>query len=216
MYAADGSGSKFIESDDDYPLATLGQRDCQWSDTDFEYYFQLPERVGLKVEAELPDFIHATPEIASPSLSTKVFNLVVSNSNLYETQAQLKSGYIVDCSLAEFMGFLLYSSNVDLGAKDWYCSDWLKQNALTDHLTKNTMKMVKTALHSNDNPLEPGKNSESFDNLYKERPLIRALNENFGKSVRQELEECVDEQVTLYNWRKAPPGLKQYMPGKPK
>ena len=216
LYAADGSDSEFIESDDDYPLANLGQRDCQWSDTDFECRFQLPEKVGLNVEAELPDFNHATPaDYFFLFFDRKVFNLVVSNSNLYVTQAQLKSGYIDDCSLSKYMGFLLYSSCVDLGAKDRYWSDGLKQSAVTEHLTKNTMKMVKAALHFNDNALEPAKNSESFDNLYKVRPLVEALNENFGKAVQQELEQCVDEQMTLYKGRKAPQGLKQYMPGKP-
>ena len=42
-------------------MASFGQRDCQWSGTDFECRFQLPDKVGLKVEAELPDFNHATP-----------------------------------------------------------------------------------------------------------------------------------------------------------
>ena len=37
------------------------------------------------------------------------------------------------------------------------------------------MKMVKAALYFNDNPLELAKNSESFYNLYKVRPLIQAL-----------------------------------------
>ena len=63
------------------------------------------------------------------------------------------------------------------------------------------MKMVKAALYFNDNPLELAKNSESFDNLYKVRPLIQGLNGNFGKSVRQELEQGVDEQMTLNKWR---------------
>ena len=77
------------------------------------------------------------------------------------------------------------------------------------------MKLIKKALHFNDSPLMPDKTSVEFDNFYKVRPLVHYLNNRYKAVIESEREQCIDEQMTLYNGRKTPTGLNQYMPGKP-
>ena len=77
------------------------------------------------------------------------------------------------------------------------------------------MKLIKKALHFNDSALMPEKSSENYDNLYKIRPLVDYLNKRYQEVVNPEREQCIDEQMTLYKGKKAPEGLKQYIPGKP-
>ncbi|KAJ8367446.1 hypothetical protein AAFF_G00317660 [Aldrovandia affinis] len=76
----------------------------------------------------------------------------------------------------------------------------------------NRWEAIKKFLHFNDNNEQPGRQEESFDELYKIRPLITHL---VSKLMTIPMSEklSVDEQMVPFKGRNR---LKQYLPAKPK
>jgi hypothetical protein len=76
-------------------------------------------------------------------------------------------------------------------------------------MTRNRYDQILGNLHVNDNSAIPDDNK---DKLYKLRPLIAHLNENFQKLKLLDQYQSVDESMVLFEGRSS---LKQYNPMKP-
>ncbi|CAH1981734.1 unnamed protein product [Acanthoscelides obtectus] len=67
-------------------------------------------------------------------------------------------------------------------------------------------------IHLNDNAIIPKKGEAGYDKLYKLRPLLTALSQNFERCMNPTREVSIHESMIKYKGRSS---LKQYLPKKP-
>jgi len=83
---------------------------------------------------------------------------------------------------------------------------------VADVTSQRRFLKILQSLHVNDNSQEPKKGSDNYDKLYKLRPLIERLNEQFQFHAVSSSSQSVDEAMVLF---KGHSSFKQYMPLKP-
>ena len=114
-----------------------------------------------------------------------------------------------------FLGVIIYMACIDLPGIEYYWKQSTRQQPVADAITRNRFREILKTLHFNDASIEPGRDSELYDKIYKVRPLLDAANFSFGNVVRAEGVQSIDEQMVLFTGKTAPAGLHQYMPMKP-
>lgn len=144
-------------------------------------------------------------------LSDKVIDKLVFQSNLYLIQKQKRIQPITEQDLYGFFGLdFLFSYHRLPQTRNYWCSDVDLNVPVVSHImTRERYKQVLSVLHCNDNLSVPEDNK---DRLYKLRPLITALNENFQKFRLPDQFQSIDESMVRFKGRSS---LKQYNPMKP-
>ncbi|KAK3797566.1 hypothetical protein RRG08_054594 [Elysia crispata] len=112
-----------------------------------------------------------------------------------------------------FIGICLYMSIVDMPFRRMYWASHSRQNAVADNMTCNRFEEILSLLHLNDNELMEPRGHPHHDPLFKVRPLLTKLNENFEKCAEKENCIAVDEMMVPFKGRHA---LKVYLMKKPK
>ena len=112
-----------------------------------------------------------------------------------------------------FIGICLYMSIVDMPFRRMYWASHSRQNAVADNMTCNRFEEILSLLHLNDNELMEPRGHPRHDPLFKVRPLLTKLNENFEKCAEKENCIAVDEMMVPFKGRHA---LKVYLMKKPK
>lgn len=158
-------------------------------------------------------------ESASPlklfekTFGTDTLELMVYESNLYATQ----NGKNLDLHLAElraFIGILIIMGFHRLPSirHYWLTDDNFKVNRIASLMPLKRFLFILRFLHLNNNENMPKRGDEKFDKLYKVRPLLTKLNENFKALYVPQRELAIDESMVGFKGRTT---LKQYMPMKP-
>ena len=104
-------------------------------------------------------------------------------------------------------------SILDLPFRRWYWSLNTRQDIVADSMTVNRFEEIFSLLHCNDNTMQKQRDEEGYDRLFKIRPIIARLNDNFRKNAERETHVSVDEQIIPFKGRHS---LKIYMVKKPK
>ena len=79
-------------------------------------------------------------------------------------------------------------------------------------MTVNRFGWLLGNIHLNDNSLMPDRNSPTYDKLFKVRPFLNMMQENFEKYFNPNCEVAVDESMIIFKRRNS---MKQYLPMKP-
>ena len=175
----------------------------------FDQHFgptNIPEEVELPVEV----FFCLFPDT--------LFEKISFETNLYATQASAKSGKpFTPTTMQEIKIF--FAINILMGIKHLpsYRDFWSTKLELRDTYISNLMPRTRFDwllgnLHLNNNALQPKYGEPGFDKLYKVRPFLNTLSENFAKFYRPSENISIDESMILFKGRSS---LRQYMPNKP-
>ena len=135
---------------------------------------------------------------------------IVFQTNLYVQQKQRRVSPVTKPEMLGFLGINLIMGYHKLPS--WY-HYWSTDQDLSVPLVASTMprnrfQQILSNLHVNDNAMMPDDNK---DKLYKLRPLISKLNENYVKLYNVSKTMSIDESMILFKGRSS---LKQYNPKK--
>ncbi|KAJ8968122.1 hypothetical protein NQ317_002985 [Molorchus minor] len=143
-------------------------------------------------------------------LSPSIIKDIVYQSNLYATQR----GKTMNFKENEFLTFL--GINFFMGYHKlpsyknyWSCSDDLGVAVVKRVMTRSRFEQFLQYLHINDNSIIPANNK---DKIFKIRPFVKALNEQFDLLNNGTRALSVDESMIIFKGRSC---LKQYNPQKP-
>lgn len=140
-----------------------------------------------------------------------IMNLFVEQTNLYSTQ---KSGRCVNTTyneLSNFLGIHVMSSIVRMPSYKMYWAQETRYPLIADVMSRNRFEALKTAFHINDNSNCKSRSDPAYDKLFKVRPLIDKLRENF-LTIEPEEHNSIDEIMIPFKGRSS---LKQYIKIKP-
>ncbi|XP_053968346.1 piggyBac transposable element-derived protein 3-like [Anastrepha ludens] len=143
--------------------------------------------------------------------NSQVFDLITQQTDLYALQ---EHGIGLKCTVEDikrYIGILLYMGVLKLPQLKMAWSKDLNLTAITDSMPRGKFEKIKQCLHFNDNTKQSKKGDLNYDKLYKIRPLLDSLKENFGK-LPQEEHQSIDEQIIAFKGRSS---FKQYNPAKP-
>lgn len=143
-----------------------------------------------------------------------MLDLIVQETNRYLQQKQYNPAPTTKEELLIFLGInILMGVKISPSFRDY----WSSNPQLNDPYISSLMSVVRFGfclgyIHINDNSTEPKKSNADYDKLYKLRPFLNKLNENFKKYFMPNKYQSVDESMIKLKGRSS---MKQYMPLKP-
>ncbi|XP_058793962.1 piggyBac transposable element-derived protein 3-like [Phymastichus coffea] len=162
----------------------------------------------------IPEDIRTPLDLFSCLFSEDILDLIVLQTNNYAHQNNRKQIPITKNELIIFLGI-----NILMGIKkmpsyrDYWSSDpKLNDPYISSLMTVNRFGFFLGNIHMTDNSKEPKRTEPNYDKLYKLRPMIDKLNENFKKYMTPSKYQSIDESMIKF---KGCSSLKQYMPQKP-
>lgn len=93
----------------------------------------------------------------------------------------------------------------------WSSNPQLNDPYISSFMPINRFFFILSHFHLNDNAKEPGRDAQNYDKLYKVRPFIDKLSENYKKFYSPTRKQSIDESMIKFKGRSS---LKQYMPQK--
>jgi hypothetical protein len=169
--------------------------------------------------AVIHDLSMCTPTTIFKCLFTdEIVNQIVHHTNLYAYQKQLKTGKaFMRTNMSEMQCFigmqLLMGIKKQCSYRDyWSTSPDLHDSYISCLMPVNRFGWLLSHLHLNDNSLIPKKNQPGYDKLYKIRPFIQTLLNNFQRAYNPSKIIAIDESMVKFTGRNS---NKQYMPKKP-
>lgn len=151
-------------------------------------------------------------------ITPEIIELIVFQTNLYAEQNYQKTGKVyVPTSAEEIKTFL--GVNILMGIKPlpsyrdyWSTSSDLHDSYISQLMTVNRFGWLLTNLHLNDNSAIPRPGDANYDKLFKLRPFLSKVAENFEKNFQPSEIMAVDESMIKFKGRSS---LRQYLPNKP-
>ena len=140
-------------------------------------------------------------EMFSCMMDNEIIELLVLESNRFGMQLGKRYKPITSKEMRQFFGICMYMSVVHLPRRRMYWSRATRQPRVADCMTTNRFEEILFLLHVTDNELEPDRNSNNYDKLYKLRPMMDKLNKNFCNNAVPELCMAVDEQMVPFKGR---------------
>lgn len=197
---------------DDMPLSErLEKIDGIWeSFSRTKVDIEFTNSMGLNV----PDAVKSPSSIFLCLLSHNFIETIVDQTNLYTQQNKAKFDPVNKFEILTFLEI-----NILMGVKKFpsYRDYWSNNIQLNDpYISKlmnvNRFSFISSNLHINDNTKELPRQNPNYDKLYKLRPMISILNNNFKKFWKPYKNQSVDESMIKFKGRHS---IKQYMPAKP-
>lgn len=151
-------------------------------------------------------------------ITDEVLNHIVFQMNLYAEQEYQESGKPYRrTDIVEIKTFL--GINLLMGIKKYpsYRDHWSTSPDLHDPYISKLMTLHRfgwllSHIHLNDNSVIPLRGTANFDKLYKVRPFLDYLKNNFQACLQPHENIAIDESMIKFKGRSS---LKQYMPKKP-
>jgi len=146
---------------------------------------------------------------------TDLRDILVEQTNLYARQSRIRCWQDVTViELKAFISILIAMGLHEVPSADryWSSDPLFRVSPISDVMPVKRFKRILQALHINDNSQMPSHTDENFDKLYKLRPMINILNEQFQAQCIPSASQSVDESMILFKGRST---LKQYIPLKP-
>ena len=117
----------------------------------------------------------------------------------------------------EFLTFFGWVIMMGIKREPSYRDYWSINHQLTDpyispFMPINRFFFILSHFHLNDNEKEPGRNDQNYNKLYKVKPLIDILAENYKKFYSPTRKQAIDESMIKFKGRSS---MKQHMPNKP-
>lgn len=151
-------------------------------------------------------------------ISDEIIDDIVFQTNLYAEQEYQKTNKkYIPTTVKEIKVFI--GLNLLMGIKPlpsyrdyWSVKDDLHDSYVSQFVTVNRFGWLLSHVHLNDNSMMPKKGEPDFDKLYKVRPFIENIKNNFQKYYKVTQNIAIDESMIKYKGRST---IKQYMPKKP-
>lgn len=202
---------EFIDADDT-PLADrLKDIDGTW------------EKIGIlnntksfqsRCGPNIPENIEEPLGMFNINLSNDFIDHLVYQTNYYAQSEHKPFTPVTKIEMNIFLGL-----NVLMGIKKLpsYKDYWSSNIQLRDHYISSKMSLNRFSwflshLHVNNNDLQPKRHEPNFDKLYKIRPFLDHLSDNFLSYFDPGKNQSIDESMILFKGRSS---IKQYMPMKP-
>lgn len=140
--------------------------------------------------------------------------MLVFQTNLYAQQSGRKYTPTNENEMKNFIGINLLMGIARLPSyRDYWSTNQCLHNAFISNLMSvNRFGWLLGNVHLNDNSLMPERSSPTYDKLYKIRPFLNIMQENFEKYFNPNCEVAVDESMIKFKGRNS---MKQYLPMKP-
>lgn len=145
----------------------------------------------------------------------EVFELLITQTNLYAAQTQILNWKDVTVEeMRAFIGMLIGMGMHEVPSLDmfWSSDPLFGVPPIVAVMSRDRFKKILQGLHLNDNSKTPGRGDTNFDKLYKVRPLLDLMNNQFQTQSVTSSSMSIDEAMILFKGRSS---LKQYMPLKP-
>lgn len=197
------------DSDDNIPLIHF----ASWRKVDF-----YPVLQDCSIKTGLTDLV--PNELNSPVdfflllFDNELLDYIVEQTNLYAQQQGKKHPDTTRTELKLFLGM-----NLLMGIKPLpsYRDYWSSKPEMRDTFISSKMSLHRfgymlSNLHMNDNTIMPKKGEENYDKLYKIRPYLDKLLQNYKQYYNPTKCQAIDESMVKYKGRVS---YKQYMPLKP-
>ena len=180
----------------------------------FDYSFV--EDVGPVIEVvDQSELLEVTEgEVFNTLVGEDLFELMVFQTNLYATQ---KHKPFTPTNVKEIKSFIAVNFLMGIKTMPSYKDYWSSDPMLRDPYISNIMTLKRfqwllANFHLNDNSQMPSRDDPNFDKLYKLRPLLDGLNQQYSKCYKPTEYQAVDESMIKFKGRSS---LKQYLPLKP-
>lgn len=141
---------------------------------------------------------------------------IVFHTNLYATQQHANKRF--DPVTADEI-YLFIAINIYMGMKTlpsyrdyWSSAPDFHDSYICDLMTVNRFGWILSHIHFNDNTLQPKRQDDNYDRLYKIRPVIDSLSQSYKKYYSPKQKLVVDESMVKFKGRSS---LKQYIKNKP-
>lgn len=191
-----------------------------WSKNLTSLWSPLPDFTSIEGPNDLVDTFqcHTAFSIFNLLFSDDIIIMLVEQTNLYAFQRSQKTGkpytqtYIQE--LKTFFGInLLMGIKRSPSYRDYWssCAD-LNDPYISSLMTVNRFGWLLSTLHINDNVMMPKRGEVGYDKLYKVRPFLVKIKQNFQTYYNPYRIVAVDESMIKFKGRST---LKQYMPKKP-
>ncbi|XP_045127477.1 piggyBac transposable element-derived protein 4-like [Portunus trituberculatus] len=164
---------------------------------------------------EIFDLEDPTPhDICSKFITKEVIEDIVFQTNLYALQQGKNYKPTDENEIKTFIGMNLLMGIVKLPSyRDYWSSNpCLHNDFISKLMPVNRFGWLLGNSHLNDNTLMPDRKSPEYDKLYKVRPFLKAMQENFERHFLPSCSVAVDESMIKFKGRSS---MKQYQPNKP-
>ena len=144
-------------------------------------------------------------------IDAEIREKILYETNLYINQKHRRVPTVTVNDLCSFLGINLLMGYHTLPSirNYWSCDQDLNLLLVSNTMSRNRFQQILSNLHLNDNNAMPKDNT---DKLYKLRPFIDRLNDNFMTLYNVNEHVSIDESMILFKGRSS---LKQYNPMKP-
>ena len=144
-----------------------------------------------------------------------VFDLLVTQTNLYASQKHIRHWYDVTTNeIKAFIGILVAMGCHRVPSLEmfWASDPLFRVQPVANVMPRVQFRKILQAIHVNDDSQAPSRGDVMFDKLHKLRPMIDLLNKGFQEQSITSTSQSIDEAIVLFKGRS---GIKQYMPLKP-
>lgn len=205
------------DTDDNLPLSHFLPNDkFIWKKPEASTYFSRPINDFSEITGpvDIPEDIETPVDIFMCLVDVAVLENIVFQTNLYATQ---NGKPFVPTTFTEIKMFLAINVLMGLKKLPSYRDYWATQMELRDSYISSLMSRTRFDwllgnFHLNNNVLQPRRGDLNFDKLYKVRPFLDALLNNFKKYYKMNEIISIDESMICFKGRSS---IRQYMPKKP-
>lgn len=174
----------------------------KWERKPFEYCATVTDKNLLKSNLKTPY------EYFSLFFSDEIFDMIVSETNLYSTQVTGKSISVSNKDIKDFVAINILMGIVNMPAYTDYWCQAFRYERISNIMSLKKFQQIRRFIHFNNNLLDDG------DRYYKVRPLVQMLRENCLK-IEHETKFSIDEMIVPYKGTRAG-NRKQYIKNKPR
>ncbi|XP_068084847.1 piggyBac transposable element-derived protein 2-like [Anabrus simplex] len=140
-----------------------------------------------------------------------VIENLVHQSNLYCTQITGNSLDTNKEEVEQYLGIHIMAGIVKMPSYRMYWAEKTRYPLIADVMSRNRFDKLRSYFHVNDNSRMKARTDPDYDKLFKVRPFVDKIRENFGK-IEPEEHNVVDELIIPFKGRSS---LKQYIKNKP-
>ena len=149
----------------------------------------------------------------------EILNVIVRETNRYARQKLAGDALDKwqDVTLEEIKAFLgvsvVMGVNILPSISDyWSSNQFLRNEGIQKVMTKNRYENISRFFHFSDSSVEPRRGEDSYDRLYKVRPILSHFNAKIQELYKPGKNISVDEGMIGFKGRLS---FRQYMPAKP-
>ena len=170
-----------------------------------------PDTAFTERFSEPPEIIPSPSDYFKKFISDECFENIALETNIYALQKDGKEICITKEEIEQFFGILLFTGIYSAATYRMYWETHSRISLIADVMPRNRFETILRFVHFNDNSKMKQKTDDSYDPLFKVRPLLQSLKEGMSK-LEPEENHSVDEQMIPFKGRSS---MKQYMKNKP-